>query len=196
MWIVKLGGSLATGSALLPWLRMLAEFGPGRVTVVPGGGPFADTVRQQQKLHGSDDLAAHNMAVLAMGQMALMMHALEPRLMLVSAESQVPPALRAGKVPLWLPLTALRDAPDQTTSWDVTSDSLALKLACTLHAERLVVVKSCAIDPHHSLAEHSRLGVLDARFARWAEQASFPIDLVSADQTLQVQQALVLGHAA
>ena len=48
MWVVKLGGSL-TGDPLLPqWLALLAQLGGGRVTVVCGGGRFADEVRHAQ----------------------------------------------------------------------------------------------------------------------------------------------------
>ena len=50
MWVVKLGGSLARDPRLTAWLRMLAEFGGGRVTVVPGGADFADAVRQFRDL--------------------------------------------------------------------------------------------------------------------------------------------------
>jgi 5-(aminomethyl)-3-furanmethanol phosphate kinase len=194
MWIVKLGGSLAKAGDLLPWLRMLAAFGGGRVAVVPGGSVFADTVRQAQQTWNFNDLAAHNMAVLAMGQMALMMHALEPRLALVTQESQIMPALRAGRVALWMPLPMMRDAPDMLTSWEVSADSLSLWLARTLHAERLVVVKSCPIDRQQSFEELTAAGVLDARFAQWAHDAPFPIELVERQQVSELRDALVLGN--
>jgi 5-(aminomethyl)-3-furanmethanol phosphate kinase len=97
MWVVKLGGSLARDPRLVNWLRMLAEFGAGRVTVVPGGATFADTVRQSQAHWGFDDLAAHNMAVLAMAQTAHMLHALEPRLVLAANDSAIRQALHGGR---------------------------------------------------------------------------------------------------
>src|SRR3954447_16335852 len=135
MWIVKLGGSLAQDPRLVSWLAMLAELGGGRVTVVPGGGPFADAARASQAHWRFADLAAHNMAVLAMAQTAHLFHALEPRLVLVADEDEIRKALRAGQVALWLPLALLRDAPDLLTSWEVTSDSLALWLARRQNAE-------------------------------------------------------------
>ena len=42
MWVVKLGGSLAHDPRLREWLQMLAEYGGGLVTIVPGGATFAD----------------------------------------------------------------------------------------------------------------------------------------------------------
>ena len=158
MWIIKLGGSLAQDPRLPGWLQMLAELGGGRVVVVPGGAAFADAVRASQAHWHFDDLAAHNMAVLAMAQTAHLFHALEPRLLLASGEDEIRRALRAGQVALWMPLALLRDAPDQLTSWEVTSDSLALWLARQQNAERLVVVKACRVQPHLTLAELTRRG--------------------------------------
>lgn len=195
MWIVKLGGSLAKGGPLLAWLRMLAAFGGGRVAVVPGGASFSDAVRQAQGHWGFDDLAAHNMALLAMAQTALMMHALEPRMAVVTQAAQIPPALHAGRVALWMPLSLVQDTPDADTCWDVSADSLALRLARQLHAERLVVVKSCAIDRTLSLAELAGAGVLDRRFASWAAGAPFPIELVQGDAVEALRDALVHGES-
>ena len=191
MWIVKLGGSLSRDARLTEWLDMLAEFGGGRVAIVPGGAAFADTVRQSQAHWGFDDLAAHNMAVLAMGQTALMLHALEPRLMLATQDEQIRQTLHSGRAALWMPLTLLRDAPDALTSWEVTSDSLALWLARRLNAERLVVVKSCELDPTTSVAELGASGVLDARFAEWAASVDFPIQVVQRDAIARVREALL-----
>jgi aspartokinase-like uncharacterized kinase len=176
---------------LIEWLRMLAEFGGGRVALVAGGGGFAEAVRRAQRAWQFDDLAAHNMATLAMVQTALMLHSMEPRLVLASEDAEIRHALHAGSPALWVPYTALRDAPDLLTSWEVTSDSLSLWLARRLNAERLVIVKSCAVNPEHSLAALGSAGVLDARFAQWAVDAPFPIEVVQRNQREHVRKALV-----
>ena len=99
MWVVKLGGSLHDSPALRDRLAELATLpGPRRI-VVPGGGPFADLVRSLQRKFGYDDLAAHRMAILAMQQFGLALHALEPRLSLAETE----PELRAARAAIWLP---------------------------------------------------------------------------------------------
>jgi aspartokinase-like uncharacterized kinase len=193
MWIVKLGGSLAHDERLARWLQMLAELGGGRVLVVPGGAAFADAVRAAQARWRFDDLTAHNMAVLAMAQTAHLLHALEPRLVLVSEEQDIRRAQHAGQAALWMPLTLLRDAPDMLTSWDVTSDSIALWLARRLNAERLVVVKACAVVPPHTFAKLGAIGLVDRRFAQWASDASFPIEVVACDDLARVQGALLGG---
>ena len=62
MWVVKLGGSLAYSPELPHWLSALAHTD---AVIVPGGGPFADTVRDAQQIWRFDDATAHAMALLA-----------------------------------------------------------------------------------------------------------------------------------
>lgn len=195
MWVVKLGGSLAHDERLVLWLHMLAELGGGRVLVVPGGAAFADAARTAQARWGFDDLTAHNMAVLAMAQTAHLLHALEPRLVLVTEEQDILRVQHAGQAALWMPLTVLRDAPDQLTSWDVTSDSIALWMARRLNAERLVVVKACEVVQPHTFATLSAIGLVDRRFPQWASDAAFPIEVVECDDLERVRDALLGGVA-
>ena len=85
-----------------------------------------------------------------------------------------------------------RDQPDANTNWQVTSDSIALDLARRMNAERLVVVKSCEIDPTANLAALTAAGVLDQRFEAMAEDAAFPINIVHHSE-LGRMRALLLG---
>lgn len=201
MWIVKIGGSLTQDmrvgaspeASLLPrWLELVSQLGGGRVAIVPGGGAFADNVRHLQARWQFDDLAAHNMAVLAMAQTAYLMRAIQPALQMASSEAEIRHVLRKGQTALWMPLEARRDRADETTNWQVTSDSLALGLARRLNAERLVLVKACAIDRNLSLAQLGADGVVDGRFAALAENASFPIEVVD-QQDLARMRSLLLG---
>ena len=68
--VVKIGGSLWRSPLLARWIAALRAF-PGPLTIVPGGGPFADAVRAAQPTMGFSDRAAHKMAVLAMEQYGL-----------------------------------------------------------------------------------------------------------------------------
>jgi 5-(aminomethyl)-3-furanmethanol phosphate kinase len=193
MWIVKIGGSLNSNPMLPAWLDLLAQCGGGRVTVVCGGGIFADEVRRAQAHWRIDDLSAHNMAVLAMAQTAYLMHGLNPRLRLARSTDEIRHVLQAGGAALWLPFEMQRDEPDADTNWEVTSDSIALELARRLNAERLVVVKSCEIDPKANFAELIEAGIVDARFASLSNAAAFPIDIVHHDELDRVR-ALLLGE--
>lgn len=193
MWVVKLGGSLCSDPALPRWLELLTQLGGGRVALVCGGGTLADEVRALQSRWAFDDLAAHNMAVLAMVQNGYLLRGLAPQLLLAARESEIAPLLRRGGTVLWMPLSLLREQPDATTNWEVTSDSIALGLACRLHAERLIVVKRCSVAPWRPVEELVADGVLDAAFARGARQAGLPIDLLGGDELDALRDLLLHG---
>jgi len=193
MWVVKLGGSLTTDPVLPHWLDLLAQLGGGRVTIVCGGGTLADEVRRVQALWQFNDLAAHNMAVLAMAQTGYQLHALNPTLQLVTRKSDIANVLHKGRAAIWLPFELQRDKPDARTNWGATSDTIALDLARDLNAERLVVVKSCAIDPSHTLAQLGATGVLDEGFAGRARGVAFPIEIMEKSE-LPRMRSLLLGE--
>ncbi len=193
MWIVKIGGSLNTNPTLPAWLDLLAQCGGGRVTVVCGGGGFADEVRRAQAHWKFGDVSAHNMALLAMAQTAYLMHGLNPALQLTRSKADIRRVLQRGGTALWLPYELQRDQPDAQTNWQVTSDSIALDLARRLNAERLVVVKSCPIDAKASLAQLTESGIVDQRFAALSDGAAFPIDIVHHGELGRVRELLLGG---
>jgi aspartokinase-like uncharacterized kinase len=177
MWVVKIGGSLSHDPALREWLTQLWEVGGGRVVIVPGGGDFADKVRQYQSEWNFGDLAAHNMCLLAMAQYAILMQGVQPELVLASNEMRIRRALRDGRVAVWVPTDLMRDTPDGMSNWDTTSDSLAAWLSTTLNAERLMVVKSCAVDSATPLDVLASKGVVDAAFVRYVKDANYVVEM-------------------
>lgn len=176
--VVKLGGSLHRDALLRDWLQMLAVAGRGRVVIVPGGGSFADEVRAHQARWRFDDLTAHNMAVLAMMQSALLMKSLADGLALAASPGAIERVLQDDRVAIWLPTRWLRRQPDDMTHWGATSDSLAASLASRLDASRLVLVKSCEIRPGVGLAALAASGVVDAEFCRLTAHGRHAIDLL------------------
>jgi aspartokinase-like uncharacterized kinase len=177
MWVVKIGGSLSHDPLLREWLTQLWELGGGRVVIVPGGGDFADKVRQYQREWRFDDLAAHNMCLLAMTQYAILMQGVLPELRLAANEDRIRRALREGRVAVWVPTGLMRDTPDSMTNWDTTSDSLAAWLSTTLNAERLIVVKSCPVDTDAPLETLTATGVLDSGFVNYVSEANYVVEL-------------------
>ncbi|SAL04148.1 Amino acid kinase family protein [Caballeronia arationis] len=177
MWVVKIGGSLSHDPALREWLTQLWEVGGGRVVIVPGGADFADAVRQYQLDWRVDDLVAHNMCLLAMAQYAILMQGILPELVLASSEERIRSALRDGRVAVWVPTGLMRIAPDTTTNWDTTSDSLAAILSTSLNAERLMVVKSCPVDASAPLETLAASGVVDARFVGHVKDANYVVEM-------------------
>jgi aspartokinase-like uncharacterized kinase len=191
MWVVKLGGSLNESPLFAQWLELLVQLGGGRVALVCGGGRFADEVRRSQAHWRFADLPAHNMAVLAMAQSSWMALGLAPKLHPARSDADIRRVLHSGHTALWLPLERLRDEADADTHWGHTSDSIALDLARQLSAERMVVVKSCAIKPGAGLTALSASGVLDIGFAQRAVDAPFPIDVIHGAELARMRSMLL-----
>src|SRR5262249_28237104 len=114
-------------------------------------------------------------------------------LRLASSQDEIRQVLHGGHTALWLPYEWLRERGDARANWDLTSDSIALDLARRLNAERLVVGKSCTIDPAASLADPGGAGVLDRRFAGDAHGVAFPIEVVHKAELARMR-SLLLGH--
>jgi len=138
--VVKLGGSLHGVPGLANCLDALAR-ADQEIVLVPGGGPFADTVRLTQKRYGISDAAAHHMAMLAMEQYAHLLCDLKPGLVPADSPDTIDRALRQGLTPVWLPSGMCRQAPDIPQDWSVSSDSLAAWLAIRLSAASLTLIK-------------------------------------------------------
>ncbi len=166
MWVVKLGGSFAHDDILIDWLKILARRETPQIVIVPGGGDFAEQVRQAQRRWRFDDHTAHHMAILAMHQMGRMFSSLEPSLESVHGVKGVLQAIGKGRVPVWLPDLAELDHDGVPASWDVTSDSLSAWLARKIRARMLVLVKSVK-QPCQAPAELQRAGVVDPEFLTW-----------------------------
>jgi dihydroneopterin aldolase len=170
--VVKLGGSFAFSVHLRAWIEAIAACA-GRVVIVPGGGPFADTVRSAQLRMGFDDRAAHDMAILAMEQYGRALVSLDRRLSPADSTEAIRRELNAGRVPVWMPARMTRLANDIAPSWDLTSDSLAAWLAGTIGARRLFLVKHVAF---HSRAvggdDLAATGVVDQALARQLKKSA------------------------
>lgn len=162
--IVKLGGSTALDAELELWIAALAGSALPLV-VVPGGGPFANRVREVQHRMGFSDRAAHAMAILAMDQFGHVLVDRNPRLVPAHSLSDLNRELAAGGVPVWLPSTLAIPAPDIRASWDITSDSLAAWLAGKIDAETLLLIKQNAgFSGHDDIAALTERGILDSGF--------------------------------
>jgi probable H4MPT-linked C1 transfer pathway protein len=185
--VVKVGGSLlAHPRAFEPVVAALDAMQGTSLLVVPGGGPFADAVRDADRRFEPGDTAAHWMAVLAMDQYA---HLLVSRLRygaLVTDAREVASALDAGRVPVLAPYRWLRAVDPLPHTWDVTSDSIAAWVGRALHARHLLLVKApgvtgpASVDPYCFRLADSDLAVTivpaddDALRTRMAEMAGAP----------------------
>lgn len=173
MWVVKLGGSLGEDEALKHWLETIARFSRGRVVIVPGGGRFADQVRNAQKRWQFSDHTAHAMAVLAMHQFGRMLNGLEPGLELAVGAESVKNALSQLQSCIWLPDLNELEHAGIPTRWEVTSDSLSAWLASQINADRLFLIKSAPKNQlDKDLPDLVKSGVMDGLFLHFAPSSA------------------------
>jgi 5-(aminomethyl)-3-furanmethanol phosphate kinase len=189
--VVKLGGSHAFCEHLAGWVAAIAGCA-GDVVVVPGGGPFADAVREAQPRIGFDDDAAHHMALLAMEQYGCALASLNGTLVCADSDDAIARALDARQVPVWMP-SRMALAADIPASWDVTSDSLAAWLAGQLNARQLLLVKhvglgGATVSPPEATVSSPELiarSIVDQAFAAFLKSAKVPAAVLGpADHTL------------
>ena len=121
---------------------MIATAGAGKVVLVPGGGPWADEVREAQKREGFDDRVAHRKALRAMEQYGKVLAGMRANLVPAAGIAEIHEVLRNGQIAVWMPYEMVVADPSIPESWDVTSDSLAAWLARQLNASALLLVKS------------------------------------------------------
>jgi aspartokinase-like uncharacterized kinase len=180
--VVKIGGGLSARIHVLD--AVLACVGAAaqsiRLLIVPGGGRFADAVRDVDRQIGLSDTAAHWMAVLAMDQSAHLIVGRMPGARLVEQPDEIGAALENARVPVLAPSRWLRATDPLPHSWDVTSDSIAAWIAGRLGAHRLVLVKPPGACPGDAV---------DAYFAR-AMPDGVTAAIVAADQTDAIRSAL------
>ncbi len=186
--VAKIGGSLHDSPNLPRWIEALRRW-PHRLTIVAGGGPFADAVRDAQPKLGYDDETAHAMAVLAMEQFALALASLHD-LDLAATPGEIAQAHGRGRVALWRPSTmvaAARIAP----GWDVTSDSLAAWLARQCGASALLMIKSVDIGADCALQDLVSAGVVDPAFPDYVDGT--PVFVAGPRALAHAAQALASG---
>ncbi|HUR93832.1 MAG TPA: hypothetical protein VMY76_04585 [Gemmatimonadales bacterium] len=141
--VVKVGGGLTKVAGALDAVgAALAEAGRRyRILVVPGGGPFADAVREFERRERLSADAAHWMAVLGMDQYA---HVLAERIegaLLVDEPGAIASTIGATGVAVLAPYRWMYAADVLPHTWGATSDTVAAFVAGALDAERLVLIK-------------------------------------------------------
>ena len=141
--VIKIGGWLTTMPGALD--QVCTAVGQAsrehHLLVVPGGGPFAEAVRDFERLVGVSADAAHWMAILAMDQYAHVLASRIPQAVLVEEPGTVSDVVCRGKVAVLAPSRWMRSADVLPHSWDVTSDSIAAFVAGAIGADRLVLIK-------------------------------------------------------
>jgi 5-(aminomethyl)-3-furanmethanol phosphate kinase len=141
--VVKIGGGLLrTPTALDEVLAGVVRLArTRRVLIVPGGGMFADAVRDADRRVGLPSTTAHWMAVLAMDQHAHLLAARLPQGRVVAALDEAAREIDEGRLPVLAPYRWLSAADPLPHCWDITSDSIAAWVAGEARARHLLLIK-------------------------------------------------------
>ena len=140
--VIKVGGSLAEAPEKLRELcQKLDELAKKYAfIVVPGGGGFADVVRDFDERFVISRDVSHRMAILAMDQFGLLLSNIVPNSRVFYRLENANKLSKAGIVPIFLPSRLMFEDDPLENSWDVTSDSIAAYVARQVQAEKLVLV--------------------------------------------------------
>ncbi len=179
--VVKLGGSLMRSNELTGWLDTIQSLATmTNIIIVPGGGEFADKVRETQASIGFDDQTAHRLALLAMSQYGYLLAGLNQNLHIVEDLESLSSGIDKSMPQLWLPTLLLKDDSEIPVSWDYTSDSIALWLAAKLNANNLVLVKTKTLEQTKiSVEEHIKDNTLDKGFQQLTDKFQGEIHLIN-----------------
>jgi len=140
--VLKVGGSLSRGKGLETLCREIGRLGERhRLLVVPGGGDFAERVREADRRFHLDETAAHCMALLAMDQYGYILNQLIGGSWLTADLASACDATESGKVGILLPSAIIVRENPLPHSWRVTSDSIAAWVSLRTSSDRLVLLK-------------------------------------------------------
>lgn len=140
--VIKIGGSLGRGMGLNALCREIMDLGKRyRLLIVPGGGEFADSVRDACTRYALNDTTAHHMALLAMDQYGYMLSQLIVGSSLVADIRSVSEAIETGRAAILIPSAMIMQTDALPHSWQVTSDTIAAWIAQTVDCPRLILLK-------------------------------------------------------
>jgi 5-(aminomethyl)-3-furanmethanol phosphate kinase len=136
--VVKLGGSLFSR---VPELVQVFQKSPRPLFIVPGGGKFADAVREARL----PDDEAHWMAIGAMDQYGIYVSSFG---LTTTDLLEIP-----EKTTVFLPFRSTKHYDPLPHSWDITSDTIAAWIAGKLSLELLILKSVDGICANGKLAD-------------------------------------------
>jgi aspartokinase-like uncharacterized kinase len=167
--VIKVGGSLfdwpelpARLSALLDGLRVKHQ----RAVLLAGGGRATDFVRAVDQTFALGDLPAHRLALRSLDLTAHVLATLLPDLEVIDERAGLEVVWGRKRTPVFAPRRFLEecDSDPLPCTWELTSDSIAARLAVHVGAAELVLLKSTAVPPGTDRRAAAALGLVDPLF--------------------------------
>ena len=157
---IKIGGSLISYTEeLIDLMQSLDKFSKSyKIVIIPGGGPFANIVRDLYRQYNLSETVAHWMAILAMDQYGFFLSNLSENAVTISSIDNTKELALSNKLVIILPFQILYKRDPLEHSWNVTSDSIAAHIATLINAESLILLKDVeGIFKHDPKQEPSEL---------------------------------------
>jgi aspartokinase-like uncharacterized kinase len=179
--VVKLGGSLLRYDGLVGALRdWLSRQSPACHVLIPGGGMFADGVRELDARFALDPAHAHWLCVRLMDATARTLSLMLGNAVFCDRFEKLQRLVRNVETELVVYSTEeflQQHEPRQPgqrlpLNWSVTSDSIAARLAVALPADELVLLKSSDSPAASDLEGAVQAGYVDAFFPRVASSCA------------------------
>ncbi|NVM03006.1 MAG: hypothetical protein HWN67_11755 [Candidatus Helarchaeota archaeon] len=141
--LIKIGGSLLSNPVTLK--KLLKTFKHiikvHSIVILPGGGAFADLVRQYHLKYGFSDSTAHKLAIVTEDLVGILIAEYIEEGILTNNLDNTQQLLIQSKIPILLPSNIVLELNEIPHSWDVTSDSIAVYLADKLKITSVILVK-------------------------------------------------------
>ncbi|MBD3192198.1 MAG: hypothetical protein GF308_16275 [Candidatus Heimdallarchaeota archaeon] len=148
--VIKIGGSItekgtpedlrALGKILRDCFQVKANF-----VVIPGGGEFAETVRDVQQKFQFDDEQAHWMAILAMEQQGFLLNYFVPQSQLINYprefQQKAKELLNTRTIPILKIWDYMQTRSSLPHDWSATSDAITTEIAQAIKAKNIIFVK-------------------------------------------------------
>jgi aspartokinase-like uncharacterized kinase len=157
---IKIGGSLSSyPDELRSLMNVLDTLSKSfQLLIIPGGGPFANIVREISRQYNLSETVAHWMAIQAMNQFGFFLSNLSENAVTTSYIDIAKESAATYKLAIILPFQILYEQDPLEHSWDVTSDSIAAYIASLVNAESLILLKDVeGIFKHDPKQEASEL---------------------------------------
>ncbi|NVM52259.1 MAG: delta 1-pyrroline-5-carboxylate synthetase [Candidatus Helarchaeota archaeon] len=140
--VIKIGGSVLQQNSIKELCNILdgliKEFS---FVILPGGGAYANLVRNYYKTYQLSDDTAHWMAILTENILGfLLLEHLELGVPVFTI-SELSKVTETSKIPIFMPFQHMFKHDPLPHSWDVTSDSIAAYLAELLQAQKFILLK-------------------------------------------------------
>ena len=165
MWVIKIGGSWIKNPDLKKLVLQTSLFFKEKFVIVPGGGIFADSVREASKFNISEE-TGHFLALKATEIFGYLIKSINSNLHLTAKLDDF------KDKNLWMPSTKLKNENEFEKNWESTSDSVASWLYSNTSSSGLIFIKSLSLGlkNKYKMKELQKMKILDQNLIKYLKK--------------------------